>query len=224
MKSEPLPPPSDFCFRVQREPIKISQTSQETTPDNTTPQSKQRACTYTLSSLSRCTDIPPIKFSSAMTTTALTSCLLTGMDGLFIRGTKLTNGIDDFGIQFVFAILSTKTSDPFVAFPLCYPLADKNEDVEFAASSHPGTGNQPHTVTMIEPTLVHDIKITFPRGKYSFNVTVVTGLDLAAPREVQKLALVLVTGSLHARADLRVGRRRGKSGGGFGGAESLVGR
>lgn len=36
---------------------------------------------------------------------------------------------------------------------------------------------------MIEPTLVHDIKITFPRGKCDFNVIDVTGLEnLAAPR------------------------------------------
>lgn len=74
-----------------------------------------------------------------MTTTAPTSSSPAWMP--FIDGTKLTNGIDDFGIQFVFAILSTKTSDPFVAFPLRYPLADKNEDVKFAASSRPDTGN-----------------------------------------------------------------------------------
>lgn len=59
---------------------------------------------------------------------------------------------------------------------------------------------------MIKPTLVHDSKITFPLGKYNFNVTVVTGLDLAAPCVLKKLALV--TGSLHARADLRVGGAR----------------
>lgn len=167
----------------------MSQTSQETAPDNNTPQSKPRACTYAPSTLSRCADILTIKFSSAMTTMAPTPSPA-WMGPSSTVSSSPTASILNFGTQVKFVISSSKTSYPFVAFSLCCPLADKNEDVEFAASSRPDAGKQTHTVVMIEPTLEHNIKTTSPRGKCDFDVTVVAGLDLAAPRELGKLTLV----------------------------------
>lgn len=57
-----------------------------------------------------------------MTTTAPTSSSPAWM--LFIGGTKLTNGIDHFGLHVKFVMSSSKTSHSFVALLLYYPLAD----------------------------------------------------------------------------------------------------
>lgn len=126
------------------------------------------------------------------------------MDGPFIDGTKLTNGIDDFGLQVKFVISASKSSDSFVAFFLSLPLGEQNEDLGFGASFCPDAGNQSHTVAKIEQSLVQTIQITFPRGKCDFVVADFTGLAILADplRELKKLSLV--TATLHDGAELRV--------------------